>query len=240
MGTAYNPSIVTRGLRFCVDFVNKKSYAGSGTSAFDLSPNLYTGTVTNSPTYNADSGSFTFDGVNDYVEFTTTNIASMGPGFTGTIEIIFQYDSSGSIQAGNKRTGSNHGYGTVSTDASVNKFVYTVVCYYSPPYAYLVYNNTTLTNGNWYHAVISLTVPSSSGNILSTSGINGVFEDATTAILVNSGAENYPIDIGRHENWVYGTTYGKGKIALFKIYNVRLTTEEMLQNYFAYRGRFNI
>ena len=56
MATNYNPSIVTDGLRFCLDAANTKSYPCSGTTWTDISGKNHDGTLTNGPTFSSDNG----------------------------------------------------------------------------------------------------------------------------------------------------------------------------------------
>lgn len=51
---------------FNFDFTQGDSYPGSGTSIYDLSNN-YTGSIVNSPTYDATTGYFTLNGTSQYI-----------------------------------------------------------------------------------------------------------------------------------------------------------------------------
>jgi hypothetical protein len=63
-------SIVNQGLTVYYDFSNPNCYAGSGTTAYDLSGYGYNGTLTNGVSYDTTSGgALIFDGVDDYVTF---------------------------------------------------------------------------------------------------------------------------------------------------------------------------
>ena len=53
MGLAYNTGAIISGLVLCVDGANLRSWAGSGTTWFDVSGNNNTNTLTNGPTYSA-------------------------------------------------------------------------------------------------------------------------------------------------------------------------------------------
>jgi hypothetical protein len=78
-------------------------------------------------------------------------------------------------------------------------------------------NNTTLLAGS------SQTISYSTGNSSNyTAGLN------TTSINLAVGSTDYP---GR---------YFKGQIAVVMLYNRALTTDEIQQNYYAYRGRYSI
>ena len=61
-------TIVQQGLVLNLDAGNPYSYAGAGTTWFDVSGNNYSGSLTNGPVYNTTNGGvIVFDGSNDYV-----------------------------------------------------------------------------------------------------------------------------------------------------------------------------
>jgi MSHA biogenesis protein MshQ len=69
MGFYRGPNIVTDGLTFAIDAASERSYPGSGTTAYDL-VGSYNGALTNGVGFNsANGGSFTFDGIDDYIPF---------------------------------------------------------------------------------------------------------------------------------------------------------------------------
>ena len=71
MGFYRGPNIVTDGLVNAFDAGSTRSYSGSGTVAYDL-VNTNNGTLNNGVGFSsADGGSWTFDGVDDYIRFTT-------------------------------------------------------------------------------------------------------------------------------------------------------------------------
>jgi small basic protein len=73
-------------------------------------------------------------------------------------------------------------------------------------------------------------------------GTNGVFESLSTEITVGETVSNYlNINIGRALNYIFGTFYSSpGNIFIVRIYNRRLSQEEMLQNYNATKTRFGL
>ena len=71
--------IVQDGLVLNLDASNTLSYPGSGTTWFDLTSNNNDGTLVNGPTFDsANGGSIVFDGINDYVSFTTPPSTNSG------------------------------------------------------------------------------------------------------------------------------------------------------------------
>jgi hypothetical protein len=70
---AYYGNIVKDGLVFLLDAAKKDSYPGSGTLWNDITENNFDGTLINGPIFNtSNGGNILFDGVNDFVNFTTT------------------------------------------------------------------------------------------------------------------------------------------------------------------------
>ena len=67
------PNIMTNGLILSLDTANTKSYQSGSTTWFDKSGNANNGTLTNGPTFSsANGGSIVFDGVDDYIQISTS------------------------------------------------------------------------------------------------------------------------------------------------------------------------
>ena len=67
-------TIVQQGLVLNLDAGNPYSYAGAGTTWYDVSTSNNNSTLTNGPTYSSDSGGgIVFDGVDDYVNLNSGN-----------------------------------------------------------------------------------------------------------------------------------------------------------------------
>jgi hypothetical protein len=72
-------NIVTNGLIFNIDASNSNSYSGAGNTIYDLSGSGITGALTNGPTYTfVNNGSIVYDGTNDYINITDTNLLTFG------------------------------------------------------------------------------------------------------------------------------------------------------------------
>jgi hypothetical protein len=68
MGFFRGPNIITDGLVLALDAANTKSYPGSGTTAYDLSGNLNSGSLVNGTGFSiSNQGAWDFDGTNDYI-----------------------------------------------------------------------------------------------------------------------------------------------------------------------------
>lgn len=236
MGTSYNPKIVTDGLVLNLDAGNKKSYLGTGTVWTDLTKNKFIGTLTSGPVYNAtNGGNISFDGVDDHVS--VANGGGLNNSTTYSIDIWFKYNST-SQDAGFT------GYGALSgrqkdgswsanllyingVDPTTSKLVFNLDLA-SGPSVQSVSNIGTGIN----HCIITCTTNDIkmyiNGSISSTStGATTVRNDSTT-----------PLTIGA---WIGGgASYSNSYIYNYKIYSRVLTSNEVLQNYHAIKGRFRL
>ena len=231
MGLAHSSKVITNGLFFCFDAENKKSYTGSGTSITDMMTLGRTGSLINGTSF--DNTSFQFDGVNDYLAF--ANIFSIAPTYNGTIEFVAK--GTGSLLS-NERTSSSHGFGGISITAGGALEIWSVTTY-SYPYGYSLTTTFTQPTNQYNYYAISATIPNGGtmeGNLL----INGQVENRTNSISGGAPAAYFSLDVGRSRNENYGTTYFTGNIKLLRLYNRRLSTQEMMLNYHATRGRMAI
>ncbi len=227
-------TIVQQGLVLNLDAGNPYSYAGAGTTWYDVSGNNNNGTLTNGPTYNTDAGgNIVFDGSNDYVAVTsaasiknTSNLSLEGWVF---------------ISSAMNYYGGIVGKGTTDADEeycllvhSVNSKVYMDVGSSGGPYTDATFSFSLNT---WYHIIgTHERVAGSSaikiyvnGSLLSSSTVN-----PTNA--VNDNATN--VSVGSRFNG--GTSVWNGKIATARIYTRTLSATEVLQNYNATKGRFGL
>ena len=221
MGVGYNPKIVTDGLVMCLDAANKKSYSGTGTTWRDLSGNNNNGTLTNSPTFlNNNLGSFSFNGTSNFIS-TPINIDSdtntlccwfkPNISITNGVRSIITSDNGGY----DKGFGINNGAWSInigSSETSAGSF--NINIWY---YGVVVYSNTNI---QFY--INSSIIYSRGSAQSSTAGSN-----------VSIGNASYP-------NNGIGTRFFSGNISFCKIYNRALSQLEILQNYNATKGRFNL
>jgi hypothetical protein len=230
-------NIITNGLVLRLDAANPRSYQSGSTTWNDLSSNGKNGTLTNGPTFNtSSSGAIRLDGVDDYIS--VPNIICTGVGFTGTIEIIT--NCTGSLIT-NERESANQGDGNfiITSSGSLSAGVNSNG---NPPYTYFLTSSIPGNLNQVNHYIASYTIPSSTGTMSGILGTNGVFESLSTSIVVNGTISNYlNVNIGRQRNFTYGTFYSTaGNIYIVRIYNRRLSQQEMLQNYDATRARFGL
>lgn len=229
MASSGGPDGISDGLVLALDAANKISYPGSGTSWYDLSNNVNTGTLTNGPTFsNGNGGNFSFDGADDYV------ISATQLGISGATSRSFEcwtYISS-------NQSKNIMGYGD---NGLLNLF--DTIIWYSSPYLRVIGHyygpdndsistlpsRNTLNINQWNH-IIHLY----DGTNVSLY-TNGVLSNSK-AFTLNTTNSTLLLGAGKYT----GYNYFSGKVALGRIYNRALTAAEVLQNYSDTKTRFGI
>ena len=211
-------SIVTSGLTLNLDAGFTPSYPKSGTTWTNLSSSAHTGTLINGPVYDsANGGSISFDGTNDYMSVPSLSGTSF-PQTTGTISLWYYIDSTAtnyqSIFDRQSVDGRNHYY-----ISSIGSTIY-AGAYYST--GANVFEIQLYGAFNWNHLVLTY---NSSG---------------TATLYINGDNFNYSLPVGGFQpsaqfvGFGSPTTYPvKGKSFNLMIYNRVLSTNEVLQNYYA-------
>jgi hypothetical protein len=219
------PNIVTDGLVLSLDAANIKSYTSGSTTWFDRSGNVNNGTLVNGPTFDsANGGSIVFDGVNDYINISTTpNLPNPltictfvnTSVITGSNQVIYGPNANGQD---NWISVSNNNAQIFATQASdVNNFSIT--------------GTTTIQANTWYH------ITGIVNNNVTSLYINGVFEVASSAQAFTIGGWNSTARIGQRGT---GQFPFNGRIACVQGYNRALTAQEVEQNYNATKTRFGL
>ncbi len=250
------PKITTDGLVFCLDYANTKSYvSGSGTSVTDVLGNVSNLTLQNYPSTgdsfnNLLKGSTrTSTSVNTQTSVSsilnsspiTFNASGSGASTEFSLECVFQPSA---FAAGNYFGLENvliakGAFGTLNYLMQINSSQLTF-CHRSPNEGLLYTDfSTTFTAGNVYHTVLTVTdSQASQGNVrgynngeyLGETNLSGdpiqPDDDASDPLYCPAGAGT-----NNYMNFL-GTYY------TCRIYNKRLTSNEVLQNYNALTARF--
>ena len=238
MGVSAGPDAIDDGLVLALDAADTNSYPGSGTTWSDLSDNDNDGTLTNSPTYNSNnSGSFAFDGTNDYVSFASAPelqflnrlpytlevwmYPTANPGASTWTGIFNREDGSG---------GSRDGYNIYLNGSASNTLYLATERFFTGSATQIgyTYNDSDLLN-IWHHVVVTY-----DGTTLRLYR-NGVQLNSATS-TGNITNTSKTLEIGRRG----GGSYFNGRLNGQKIYNKALTASEIKQNFNALRGRFGI
>jgi hypothetical protein len=220
MSVLTRPPIVTSGLVLHLDAANKKSYPGSGTTWFDLSGNNNSGSLVNGPVYSpTQGGGIVFDGINDFISIPSIT-------WTPTASTVNWFTLGNTVSNFNQNILATNGWNAFvfHTDGQGSIYVGTDVATRLTPsnipnntYVLNVYQNFTFTYGN---------------------GIGSLFKNS---ILLASKSMTAPVawtgfNIGSD---TINTTIN-GRIANTQIYNRALSSDEVLQNYNATKGRFGL
>ena len=241
MAFAYSPKIVTDGLVLYLDAANPYSYVSGSTAWNDISRGGNNGTLVNGPTFSsANNGSIVFDGVDDYVDCgnntplqITNNLSVFGwvkGGSQDNKDIVTKYRTISDQRSWIFGTSlSSDGLGTnklkvvLSSNGTFNS-------------GFLKYyiSDLVVFDNNWKY--VGFVFQSNSlklyvnGSEVSTTKIY----DATVNTLYNSSASVW---VGAMSNPANQYT---GNVSTTQIYNRALSSDEVLQNYNATKGRFGL
>jgi len=224
MAGSIAPNTVTDGLVLALDAANQKSYPGSGTVWTDLSGNGNNGTLLNGVGYSGDNlGALTFDGVNDYVNFSFVNP------FAETVIVWAKSATSTWNQYGwisSSRRQNGHIIHPNPGNKSVNMY------FYNSSASYTSIGSVTPDNITIPHMYCITTNGSNSHKIY----FDGEFiRESTTFISRTASPTNQVWYLGRDDAAV---RYGSGNIYSSLRYNRALSSQEILQNYNATKTRF--
>lgn len=236
MGVGYNPKIVTDGLILCLDAANKNSYSGSGSIWKDL---IFSNNATQvqSPTYSSnkqfdfDGGAITATGQVD--SFSIADTAILDSMNAITFEIWIRISTVQGVGSANmlfsKRSVNTNGYVGFFTSSA---FVFRVGTA-SP--TQLSWSTTPITS-IWQQIVA--TVDGNGGNIY-RNGIQVVNSPSYVGNFsnINTSANLLIGDVNPDNSGLFGFN---GSMSIFKIYNRAINSIEVLQNYNALKGRFNL
>ena len=224
----HSPRIITDGLVLCLDAANKQSYPGSGTVWTDLAGSN-NGALINGPTFNsANGGSIVFDGSNDVVE------SNSQLGISGATSRSFECWAY--ISSNLSKNVMGYGSNEISN-------LFDTIIWYTSPYLQVI--------GHYYGGgfdTISTLPARNTLNINQWNHIIHLYDGTnvslyTNGILSNSKAltlntTNTTLFIGAGK--FGGYDYFSGNVSLGRIYNRALTPTEILQNYNATKGRYNL
>jgi hypothetical protein len=222
----YQGPIVTSGLTFAIDAGNLVSYGGVGTTVYDLTTTGVTGTLTNGPIWTyLSGGTFSFDGTDDNLNFSSypilTNNLTLSFWFRTTV-IPSSYK--GIVTTWTSGQASQSSYGVQFKNDGTLEPVRPVGSNWNT-----ITSSTNVTNGNWYHCTV---VYNTSGTFLYLNSVLNASNSAT-------GNLNTPLGF-RIGSDISGTNNWNGSVSNVQIYNRALSSNEINQNFEAYRGRFGV
>jgi hypothetical protein len=235
MALNHSPRIVTNGLLLCLDAGNRKSYGGTGNVWRDLA-GFNNGTLTNGPTFsNANAGSLVFDGVNEYVDIPLSTSLNKTQGTMNFWVYPTRYNGS-------------NGYFVNRDSSTANAVDWLWIGPYSNTFYFRLGNGSDCCSNDLAFGSVSSVIPLSSWtNICCTwvsNGTSAIYKNGTlhTSRSIGNVPATNPsvtgrIGLGHGGN---GDEYFAGRMSNTSIYNRALTAPEVLQNYNATKGRYNL
>lgn len=226
-------NIVTNDLILYLDAANGKSYSGSGVNWIDLTKNLNNVTLMNGAYFiDENKGTIVFDGVDEYA--VTNNV--FGPTeFTICAWCKIDYNNSDT-------------YGRIVEKGFNSEWSLTINKFPgfqgNDKFNFQYFDNANIVisniniNPNKYQYVVC-TIQDNGGGIKTGSiYVDGVFDNSGTRNATLFG-QNAPITIGGQVNELSIASL-KGNIPVVQFYGRILTPSEILQNYNAMKGRFEV
>ena len=222
-------NIVTDGLIFNLDASDKLSYSGTGSTWTDRVNNK-SGSMLNMGSSNfssSNNGILNFDGVEEQVTYTSDSNLRL------TTNMTFSYFF--------KRSGVGAGQTLMMRGEQANAGFYWLMIYGNRPYFqyrtttgyYGVQPSYTINTGEWYSW--DVVIESSTSMKMYINGEN-IYDDSI--IEIQTAAFDDVLRVGSYANqttWLFA-----GSIGSAMIYNKSLTSNEILQNYNATKGRFGL
>jgi hypothetical protein len=239
MGISAGPSGVSDGLVFQLDAANLRSYSGSGIAATGLVGSIGATFVNGTGFSSNNSGSFFFDGTNDYINIPSpTNLLSFGTNnFTISLWLYPTYVYSGS----------GFYYQTILSN------------YTSYQSDFISYLHVVLFNSDFYKFYDFISILDSTGNYISGFGISLSINQWSNVVFTKDGTtfSGYKNGIGSTSVTKAGVNYSgsrntkigggvstvatlSGNMSDIKLYNRALSATEVLQNFNAMRERYNL
>ncbi len=222
----------TSGLTLYLDAGNSSSYPGSGTAWYDLSGNNNHGTLVNGPTYSSsDGGSIVFDGVNDYVSFSSVNNMPTG----NTAYTLISFIKKDTVE----RRDGIIGWGTFGNPREYLGFRTRgplfetdglVTYWYGDDFAV----TTTINSATWYSMVSTYNKTSNQRQMLiNNSSIGTNTPSGTLNIQTQSGLLVAMTNIGNGLD-----DYLDGNMSVMMVYNRALSGAELTTIWNYFKGRY--
>lgn len=229
--------IITTGLQFRLEPQLSSSYPGSGTSAYDLSPNKYTATLVNGVTYSAARApSFGFNGATNYRyintgQYLSSETFTLSSWFkssnTATYQMLFSKEQVGGTPW-NYRLFLNQTAGTIQGDIAITGVNYNSLG-----------GSTNLCNGVWHNAVFVRSVALDTLYMYVDGVLVNSMTDTTTGSMSNN--QNCWIGLSAYTGASATGSYPmNGQIGQSLMYNIALTAEQVKQNFNAMRGVYGV
>lgn len=254
MAFNYSPKINRKGLFFCIDAANKRSYNGSGSLLSDISGQNNNATLVNGPTFTTDNnGAITFDATNDTVS-TPIPLITLSALSSFTMDCWIKIPSYPTAAEPNQ-------YNKVTRNGVVMGAAYYsgVAIYWTgnatgtafDVYGYIrgadLYRTTSLYSVTTLNKYFNFTLVNSRIDTTLKLYVNGILHSSVAGPTQEYNAGLYPSagNIGFNKPQIDGGgenvySYLAFTMGNAKIYNTALSADDIFNNFNALKGRFNL
>jgi len=225
------PAIIQNGLLLNLDAANPSSYSGTGTTWNDISGNNNHGTLraNNSgslPVFQ--SGTFYFNGSSSYVSMVSSVIPNSG---SWSLSVWAKIPSGGFAEMINTRSTTNYaGFLLTSRGEGIRVQLNNPGVQQFEPNS-----NSRIMDNNWHLITITVDV---SINQMKWYVDNNLANTISFSAGTLAGQGNFCI--GWDYAWSGGAEYFRGSIATVSVYNVVLSSNNVIANFNALRSRFGL
>lgn len=240
MAFHFSPNIVTDGLLLHVDAANPKSYISGSLIWNNLINQNLSGSLINGPIF--ETRSIVFDGVNDYIEFSSSNdfdFCNSTNDLPFSISTWFyskKFDGSPLVNRGDNGNGTFESYSFSLTSGSVQMTLY------DTSGVNWIFKKTTgslLLTGSWKNICMTYSGGLYNGiNIYIDSQLQSFITGSNGSYLKMRSQSNSVLFLGSFGSNGSFHDKAKGNIAVTSIYGKALSEEEIKQNYNAMKKRF--
>ena len=213
--------IISDGLVFNMDAANRASYPKTGTIVFDTITPTHYGSFNNDVAFNSSPPNFEFglDGVDDYIEFNNTSTINE------PLTISFWYYTDDGTQIGQLLSRGANDYEVYQHTSGNALWTYIGG-------KYPLGTKISVVTNSWTNVTFTVV-----GDV-QYSYQNGILDKTNTLNGTPSFANGQPFTIGRRSQT--SAQYWDGSIASIQLYNRPLSSNEVLHNYNALKGRFGL
>lgn len=210
------PDIVTDGLILHLDAGNSKSYPGSGNIWYDLSGNNRNFNLVGSLVYDG----FYFDGFNDSNYVSGSSYSHRNDDYT--YSVWFMYD----VLTGYATIFENGSWSDTLLYRSYNS----IIQVYAEG-GYFGQHSFGYTTNQWYNVVLRRQ------SSISQSFVNGIAGNSLSLNRdINLANQNMFLLRSQHTT----NQFTNGKLSVFSLYDKALSDSQILENYYAVKGRFGL
>ena len=228
-------TIVQQGLVLNLDAGNPYSYAGAGTTWYDVSGNSFNATLINSPTYTSDNGGV-LNWASANSQYATVPMSSTLRVANITQEIwVYLSGTADQVFIGSQ-------YGT-SFNNSFAIWVQSGAFAFGVNTGGNLYSSTisTVSTGVWYHLAHTYNATT---QLFYINGVLAATYNSAASGNISYDTSNTLLAIGADFNGtgynVGPSVYTNGKMPVVRIYNIALSAAQVLQNYNATKGKFGL